>query len=382
MPNEISNKMQVPQGNFELNRYPFLRNETLRAWDAADEYLLNYFNENISTESDLKILVLNDGFGAVSIPLMLTHHVTLWSDSYLTEQGVNKSRTNNSITNKNYEFIKSTDNPSSTFDVVLMKIPKSNALLEDQLARLIPLINDETIFVAAGMTKNIHSSTLKYFEKYIGETKTSLAVKKARLVFCKPEGKANNVESPYPLSYQLEDTHYNICNHANVFSREKLDIGTRFLLEHLPESKKYKSIVDMGCGNGVVGLIAAEKYPQASLVFTDESFMAIESARENFKMSGMENTTVFHAMDCLQSLENNSADLILNNPPFHQQHATGDAVAWRMFNDAQRVLAKGGELIVVANRHLAYHLKLKKIFNNCETVANNKKFVILKSIKK
>lgn len=377
----MSNKIQVPQGNFELNRFPFLKNESLRAWDAADEYLLNYFNENIGNEAALKILVLNDSFGAVSIPLMLSHPVTLWSDSYLTEQGVNKNRTNNSVTNKNYQFVKSTETPMSVYDVVLLKIPKSNALLEDQLIRLSPLINDKTIFIAAGMAKNIHSSTLKFFEKYIGETKTSLAVKKARLIFCNPEGRVHNVESPYPLSYQLENTQYDICNHANVFSRERLDIGTRFLLEHLPESKKYKSIVDMGCGNGIVGLIAAEKYPQASLVFTDESFMAIESARENLITSGLKNTVTFYAMDCLKALENSSADLILNNPPFHQQHATGDAVAWRMFNDAQRVLVKGGELIVVANRHLAYHLKLKKIFNNCETVANNKKFVILKSIK-
>jgi 23S rRNA (guanine1835-N2)-methyltransferase len=378
----MSNQMQVPQGTFELNRFPFAKKEPLRAWDAADEYLLNYFSENISSESSLNILVLNDSFGAVSIPLLAEHHVALWSDSYLTEQGVNKNRTNNSVTSKNYQFIKSTETPSLNFDVVLMKLPKSNALLEDQLIRLLPLINDKTIFVAAAMAKNIHSSTLKFFEKIIGETKTSLAVKKARLIFCKTISRTENVASPYPKSYQLENTEYNICNHANVFSREKLDIGTRFLLEYIPTAKKYNNIVDMGCGNGIVGLMAAEKQPQASLVFTDESYMAIESARENLKTSGLGNTVQFQAMDCLQFLDSNSADLILNNPPFHQQHATGDAVAWRMFNDAKRVLRKDGELIVVANRHLAYHLKLKKIFNNCETIANNKKFVILKAIKK
>ncbi|MCK5335338.1 MAG: methyltransferase, partial [Gammaproteobacteria bacterium] len=68
--------------------------------------------------------------------------------------------------------------------------------------------------------------------------------------------------------------------------------------------------------------------------------------------------------------------------PFHQQHATGDAVAWRMFNDAKKVLKKDGELWVVANRHLAYHIKLKKIFNNYEQIASNKKFVILKVVKR
>lgn len=374
--------MQVSQGSFELNRYPFLRNETLRAWDAADEYLLNYVSENITSNESLKILVINDSFGALSIPLLKSHEVSLWSDSYLSEQGVKENRKNNAVAEKNFTFIKSTEDPTETYDVVLMRVPKSNALLEDQLTRVIPFITDSTVFIATGMTKNIHTSTLKYFEKYIGETKTSLAVKKARLIFCETKGRAKNIESPYPKHYQLEKTEYSICNHANVFSREKLDIGTRFLLEYLPTSKQYKRIVDMGCGNGVVGLMAAEKQSQASLVFTDESFMAIESAKETIAASGLSNAVEFEAMDCLHSVKTNSADLVVNNPPFHQQHATGDAVAWRMFNDASRVLQKGGELLVVANRHLAYHIKLKKIFDNCETIANNKKFVILKSYKK
>ena len=374
--------MQVPQGAFELNRYPFLKKETLRAWDAADEYILNHFNEKILSTEQLNVLVVNDSFGAISIPLLSSHKVSLWSDSFLTEHGVNDNRKNNAVTEKNYQFIKSTDNPSGTFDVVLMRVPKSNALLEDQLAKIVPLLTDNTVFIAAGMTKNIHTSTLKYFENYIGETKTSLAVKKARLVFCDAKDRAKISASPYPKYYQLEETNYNICNHANVFSREKLDIGTRFLLEHLPTSKEYANIVDMGCGNGIVGLMAAEKQPKSSLIFTDESFMAIDSARENLRKSGLGNNVEFITMDCLHALKSNSADLVLNNPPFHQQHATGDAVAWRMFNDASRVLRKGGELIVVANRHLAYHLKLKKIFNNCETIGNNKKFVILRSYKK
>jgi 16S rRNA G1207 methylase RsmC len=71
----------------------------------------------------------------------------------------------------------------------------------------------------------------------------------------------------------------------------------------------------------------------------------------------------------------------LNNPPFHQQHSNGDAIAWNMFKDARRVLIGGGELWVVGNRHLGYHAKLKKLFGNCETLAANKKYVILKATK-
>ncbi|MDM6867274.1 methyltransferase, partial [Escherichia coli] len=69
------------------------------------------------------------------------------------------------------------------------------------------------------------------------------------------------------------------------------------------------------------------------------------------------------------------------NPPFHQQHAITDHIAWQMFNDARRSLKYGGELYVVGNRHLDYFRKLKRAFGNCTTIATNNKFVILKATK-
>ena len=74
-----------------------------------------------------------------------------------------------------------------------------------------------------------------------------------------------------------------------------------------------------------------------------------------------------------------SVDLVLCNPPFHQDNAINDDVAWQMFTESKAVLVKGGELWVIGNRHLGYHAKLKHLFGNCEVVASNKKFTLLKS---
>lgn len=72
-------------------------------------------------------------------------------------------------------------------------------------------------------------------------------------------------------------------------------------------------------------------------------------------------------------------DLILNNPPFHTHQTTTDMTAWRMFNDAKAALRPGGELWVVGNRHLGYHVKLRRVFGNCEVVASDAKFVVLRA---
>ena len=373
--------LKVPQGEFKLDRYPYNKKTLLRAWSAADEYLLNHlFDEKLAVESN--ILIVNDSFGALTVALAKHNNITVWTDSWLSQEGLKQNLTKNELSTDNIKIINSVDAPEGKYDLVLLKIPKSHALLEDQLARLKPFVTATTKIISAGMAKSIHSSTLKLFEKYIGNTQTSLAKKKARLIFSDVDSSLS-IKSPYPKSYILEGTDHQLINHANVFSRESLDIGTRFFLQHLPQSESYEKIIDLACGNGVVGLIAAEKNPLAEVLFLDESYMAVESARENVKNNlSSTNNTRFEVNDCLTGIEKNSVDLILNNPPFHQDNAVGDEVAWRMFNQSKDVLKQGGELLVIGNRHLAYHIKLKKIFSNCETVASNKKFVILKATKK
>ena len=378
--------LKVEQGEFKLARYPLRKNERLRAWDAADEYLLDYFSQQFQDKEILNILIVNDVFAALTTALS-QHKITFWTDSWISKKSLSQNIEINNLSPGHIQFKRSIDEPAGKYDIALIKIPKTLALLEDQLARLKPYLAPVTKVVAAGMVKSIHNSTLKLFDKYIGPTKTSLAKKKARLIFSEVDDLIASARSPYPQSYILENTQYTIVNHANVFSRESLDIGTRFFLQHLPESSKYETIIDLACGNGVVGLIAAEKNPSAELIFMDESFMAVESAKENFQKNfnsqGVNDTkkAQFIVNDCLSGIEENSVDLILNNPPFHQNNAIGDDIAWKMFRQSKEVLKEKGELWVVGNQHLGYHIKLKKLFTDCEVIASNKKFVILKAVK-
>jgi 16S rRNA G1207 methylase RsmC len=73
-------------------------------------------------------------------------------------------------------------------------------------------------------------------------------------------------------------------------------------------------IVDLGCGNGVLGIIAASVNPAASLLFCDESHMAIASASENFHAAYAQTRSVeFRVDDCLQGVSSASQDLVLIN---------------------------------------------------------------------
>ncbi|MCV6589426.1 MAG: methyltransferase [Marinobacterium sp.] len=405
--------LSMPQGDFSLQRYPVRPRETLRAWDAADEYLLQQLADEALPAKDSRVLIVNDNFGALSVALH-PHQPTLISDSWLAHRATLNNLKENKLPPDGISLLDALSPPQGQFDLVLIRVPKSLAMLEDQLTRLRPHLHTESRILAAGMAKHIHTSTLKLFAQCLGTTTTSLARKKARLILTRFDPQLSPATDKYPSGYLLDSPlldsplsnsslsnrpvsdsrgkesggranqqQYQVTNHAGVFSRDSLDIGTRFFLQHLPASLDEKHIIDLACGNGVVGLIAAERNPNARLTFVDESFMAVESARLNFNTAFGADThkAKFQATDCLHGIAPNSADLILNNPPFHQQNVVGDFIARQMFRESKRVLRRGGDLLVVGNRHLGYHIMLKKLFGNCEVVASNKKFVILSARK-
>ncbi len=386
---QLESEMKSSFGSYKLRRYPLRKKERLRAWDAADEYVLNHLAENKLPQPDSTLLIVNDGFGGLSVPLNNFQPVVM-TDSYLSMQAISSNLESNDIDEDAVVVINSLQAPDSVLnkkaDIVLIKLPKSLAMLEDQLFRIRPSLDSSTIIIAAGMTKNIHMSTMELFEKIIGPTKTSLARKKSRLIFCDFDNDLEPAENPYPQSYEsgyrLGDDELEIINHAAVFSRERLDIGTRLFLENLPVDEKYKTIVDLGSGNGVLGLMAAIKNPAADLIFTDESYMAVESSISNFLSVFNETREAeFLQTDSLQGVADNSVSLILCNPPFHQNNAINDDVAWQMFTESKAALEAKGELWVIGNRHLGYHAKLKHLFGDCVVVASNKKFTLLKATK-
>ncbi len=386
----------TPSASFELKRLPDIANDTLRAWDAADELLMNtVFNDYadcLDKSDDQAILITNDNFGALTLAFN-EYSIDNWSDSFVSHLAANENLELNDIKNTDsIRFMSSEDSPKSAeqselpYKLVIIKIPKTLSLLEDQLYKLKHCINKDTKIIAAAMTKNIHNSTLALFEKIIGTTTTSKATKKARLIFSE-NNTDNNDKSPYPTTISDEKIQISLVNHANVFSKEKLDVGTRFLIQNMDQCPSAEHIIDIGCGNGALGIMAKRHQPNAKISFVDESYNSVASAKDSYNNAYPESASdaSFHVSNALEQFaeessaqENkNKAQLVLCNPPFHQVHSIGDHIAWEMFKQSREALETDGEIWIVGNRHLGYHIKLKKVFGNCRTIATNPKFVIL-----
>jgi 16S rRNA (guanine1207-N2)-methyltransferase len=371
--------LDSPFAQLDLIRQPEQSDEPLQAFDAADEYLLSHIAEHGLT-LPTRVLVLNDNFGALAISLAPHATVISSTDSFLGVQALEKNLARNGQAFDAVPVIPASEPLTGVFDWVLIRVPKTLALLEEQLIRLQGKLAPGAKLIAAGMIKHLPRSAGQLLEEYIGPVHASLAVKKARLLFATPEDKPAQ-PSPYPTRYTLDEPKIELLNHANVFCRDGLDIGTRAFLPFLPKNLGSARVADLGCGNGVLAIASALANPDAQYTLVDESFMAVQSAQENWRAALGERQAVIHAGDGLAGQAPDSLDVVLCNPPFHQQQTVGDFLAWRMFQQARAALVTGGALYIVGNRHLGYHSKLARLFRGVEQVGSTPKFVILKARK-
>jgi 16S rRNA (guanine1207-N2)-methyltransferase len=380
----MNDRMTTPWGAPVLARFPEDPRDRLRAWDASDAYLLRHLAEREAPLSGT-VVVVGDRWGAL-VTALAEHRPTQITDSWLGQEATRANLARNGVEPGTVRLLTTQDAPPGRIDVLLVRVPKSLALLEDQLLRLAPSVHEGTVVVGTGMVKEIHTSTLNLFERILGPTRTSLAEQKARLILCTPDPALERPANPWPYRYTLPDgigpvSGRTVVNHAGVFCADRLDIGTRFFLRHLPAGRGGR-VVDLGCGNGVVGTAVALADPRAEVMFVDESYQAVASAEATYRANGVPGHAEFRVGDGLAGVPAGSVDLVLNNPPFHSHQATTDATAWRMFTGARRTLRPGGELWVIGNRHLGYHVKLRRLFGNSEVVASDPKFVVLKAVRR
>lgn len=370
---------------FLLERRPPAARGDLRAWDAADEYLLRRTAE-LDPLPARRVLLINDNFGALATVLAARRlrgtgadRLVGWDDSHLAQLARRENLERNGLPADCVETVPASEDPTGPFDLVVARFPRSLAWWEDSLLRVRPLLAAGALLLGGGMIKHTPARVFRLLETVIGPTETSLGWKKARLAEVRPEPRPD-LPARLPLQFvELQDEGLVLESQANVFSRGGLDLGTRLLLRHLPQREGELAAADLGCGNGVLALAMARRCPGARILGVDESHQAIASARANAERAGLSDRVEFRVGDGLDDVASGRLDLVVCNPPFHQGAVRGDAVAWQLFEQSRRALRPGGELLVVGNRHLGYHWKLSRLFGRCEQIAAHPRFVVLRA---
>lgn len=361
-------------GRWQLKRYPQRVSDPLQAWDAADELLHDAIaKEKPAISSSYQPLLLNDQWGALLMPFAHCD-VTTVNDSFVSQQGQLANLELNQL-NPSLSQLSPLDPLPKSVDSVWLKLPKSQSLLEYQLAKLSHELTPGTALFAAAKSKLFTPAVRDLFTRYCEDIDISLIQRKCRVLKARIRQQQLDVDK-FMSHWQFPEHELTLRHHVGVFARNQLDIGARLLLDHLPPPTA-EQVVDLGCGNGVLGLVYAKQSPSSAVTWVDESHLAVASCAMNIK-ENLGNGKNYRALvdDCLSKLPSQSVDLVLCNPPFHQEHAITEHIARQMFRDAKRVLRKGGEMRLVANRHLPYYHPLKRLFKQVNQVASNAKFVV------
>jgi 16S rRNA G1207 methylase RsmC len=352
-----------PTGTYELIRTGASPQQALKAWDAADEYLISTISR---LPKNTPIAILNDQFGALGT--CLHSQTAYWvSDSYCAHQALKNNLETNHLEPSINHLNPLEDWPlDPSVKVAIIRLPKNLSYLNFLLNKCQDLGILEVHI--AGMMKHLPKTILQFLQKF-GDVDRQPFKKKSTVYQLRINKK---VDCLYPKKQTFE--HINLITHANVFGRDKLDPGAAFVLKNIKELPNAKNVADLCSGSGILGLAYLKQYPSSDMHFFDESFMAISSSA---KSSTLNNIQTYQSSwtDGLQSCSE-KFDLIICNPPFHEEHTVGDHIAKRLFKDAKEHLNTNGALFVIANRHLGYHVSLKKYFKTVSSIASNGKFVL------
>lgn len=143
---------------------------------------------------------------------------------------------------------------------------------------------------------------------------------------------------------------------AGVFSKDGLDFGTRLLIEAMAgELADRRSLLDVGCGYGPIGLFAARLNSLLHVTMVDINARAIELTKQNAQQNHIK--VHIQQSDGFKELENERFDLVVTNPPIR----AGKKVVYQIFDDAYDHLEDCGQLWIVIQKKQGAPSALKKL---------------------
>ena len=176
-------------------------------------------------------------------------------------------------------------------------------------------------------------------------------------------------------SVNLRGGEYKMIMDQGVFAEGGLDEGTALLIESM--AVEHNDIVlDLGCGSGIIGIVAADLASRGKVYLVDSSQLAVNLARRNVELNGIENVEVLQS-DALGAVRGIKFDVIVTNPPFHLGREKTTAVAEKFVEEAFLGLKKGGRFYLVANIFLPYEKTIKRYFGNAKAIVETSKYKIL-----
>jgi 16S rRNA (guanine1207-N2)-methyltransferase len=268
--------------------------------------------------------------------------------------------------------------PESEYDLVILYYPKSKPEVLMALDNIRAVINPSAELLVVGENK----SGVKSIEKQLaGKVEFSNKIDSAKHCILysfseiKPHTQFDITAYHKEFTVDVANTQFTAISIPGVFNHGALDMGTKMLLENAPTTKQ-GTVLDFGCGAGLIATFLGLKNPALKFICSDVSALAAYATTQTLKLNKINGEAILS--NGLASVSG-KYDLIISNPPFHTGIATDYSVAEHFLANAKQHLTKSGKLTIVANSFLKYPPILESQFESYHTVFKNNKFAVYSS---
>ncbi|WP_380169485.1 class I SAM-dependent methyltransferase [Jannaschia sp. R86511] len=365
----------------DLTRAPDVQAPNLVAVDATDRLLLDTAADAVAALDPGEVVVVDDQYGALTVGLAALHGATglrVHTDRLTGELALATNAARTGVADA-YTLHGLDEGLLTGARLVLLQLPRSLSALDEIAAAVARWAAPDVTLLAGGRVKHMTRAMNDVLARYFDEVSAGLGRQKSRVLTARAAKTPADTWTAYPETERHEEYELTVAAHGAAFAGTKVDLGTRFLLEHLPRMRPDAvDVVDLGCGTGLVACVVKRARPTARVLATDESTAAVASARATAAANGLEVTVVRDLG--LSQQPDASADLVLLNPPFHSGATVHPGVARPLFAEAARVLRPGGELWTVYNSHLEHKATLAGIVGRTEQVGRNRTFTVTRSV--
>ncbi|GGB65028.1 SAM-dependent methyltransferase [Knoellia flava TL1] len=362
----------------DLRRWPDVEAPNLQAWDATDRLVLDEAGPLPSGVGE--VVVIGDRHGALTLGALArgASGVRVHQDGVLGERALVANATRRGLGRDGARMPFAHHRLDAPLldgaRLVLLQLPRSLDALDEVAALVAAHAHPDVRVVAGGRVKHMSRSMNDVLAQSFSQVSASLARQKSRVLHASSPRPA--VVSMWPHRERHDDVGLTVVAHGGVFAGTSVDIGTRLLLDAIPSMRVAERAVDLACGSGVVAAALALARPDLHVLATDQSAAAVASAAATAEANGVADRVAVVRADALETLADASVNLVVLNPPFHIGATVHVGLAERLFADAARALAPGGELWTVWNSHLPYRQLLTKTVGPTEQVHRTSKFIV------
>lgn len=180
------------------------------------------------------------------------------------------------------------------------------------------------------------------------------------------------------VHFQYKDHELVFVSDYGVFSKDKVDYGTRVLLNAINIQESQKSLLDVGCGYGAIGVSLKKEYPWLNVEMIDVNERAVCLANASIQKNMLQNIVAYKSF--VYENVTGCFDIIVSNPPIR----AGKKIVFEILEGSFDHLNLGGELVIVIQKKQgapSAKKKMEEVFGNCEIVKRDKGYFILKSVK-